>query len=258
MLDHGVAGAGAVDGDQQVVSPPRGDRGDRGVDDRDMIGRRVRARVAAARQDREQFPGIVTPRGKWMKPIAALEVPRRALLVRVGADQGGVDADHDHRTEIAVGGARRWDPPVPGRDQLPHPFPGPVPGHRDPRQRRIVDLVQRPPHRRDRRDRPEHPRLIAQHPRIGEAVGAVGDRDRHVAQHRAPVVGHLRARQRRRQRAGQPGRVGQHPRDHVPACEATSSPRTSTRRFFDHSLISCICQVRFPLDHHGLDNHDYP
>ena len=44
----------------------------------------------------------------------------------------------------------------------------------------------------------------------------------------------------------------------LPACEATSSPRTSTRSFFDHSLISCICQVRFPLDHHGVDNHDYP
>jgi hypothetical protein len=38
VVDHGVATAGAVDGDQQVVAPFGGDGGDRGVDDRDVVG----------------------------------------------------------------------------------------------------------------------------------------------------------------------------------------------------------------------------
>ena len=44
----------------------------------------------------------------------------------------------------------------------------------------------------------------------------------------------------------------------LPACCATSSPRTSTRRFFDHSVIACICQVRLPLDYQVVEKPDYP
>jgi hypothetical protein len=43
----------------------------------------------------------------------------------------------------------------------------------------------------------------------------------------------------------------------LPTCEATSSPRTSIRRLFDQSLLSCICQVRLPLDHRVFKKPDY-
>jgi hypothetical protein len=38
VLDHGVTRSRAVDGDQQILTPLREDRGDRGVDDRDVVG----------------------------------------------------------------------------------------------------------------------------------------------------------------------------------------------------------------------------
>ncbi len=50
----------------------------------------------------------------------------------------------------------------------------------------------------------------------GQVLRASGDRHRHIAQHRAPVVEHLRPRQRRRQSAGQAQVVDQHPGDDVP------------------------------------------
>ena len=110
-----------------------------------------------------------------MVPVAALEVAGRALLVAVAVAQGGIDADHDQLTEVSVAGARRRDPPVAGLDQLPHPFTDLVARQHDPRQRRIVDLVQRSPHRRDRRHLPEHPALVAQHRGPGQVLRATGD-----------------------------------------------------------------------------------
>ena len=65
---------------------------------------------------------------------------------------------------------------MPSRDQLPHPFPDPVAHQRDPGHALVVDLVQRPPHRRDRRHRPEQPLLIPQHRGTGQVLRAVRDR----------------------------------------------------------------------------------
>ena len=202
MVDHVVAGTGAVDGDQQILAPLRRDGGDRGVDDRDVIDGRVGAGVALARNHRQQLAGVVAERQQRVKAIPALEVPCRAFLVAVRVDQRGVDADHDHVAEIPVAGARRRDRTVARLDQLPHPPANLVAHQRDPGQTRVVDLVERPPQCRCGDDRPEQPGLIAQHRRPGQVLRTTSDRDRYVADHRAPVVGHLRPRQRPRQAAG--------------------------------------------------------
>jgi hypothetical protein len=49
----------------------------------------------------------------------------------------------------------------------------------------------------------------------GQVLRTAGDRHRHIACHRAPIVDDLRSRQRPRQAAGQTGRVGQHARNHI-------------------------------------------
>ena len=102
-----------------------------------------------------------------------------------------------------------------GLDQLPHPPADLVADPHDLPQRRIVDLIQGSPHRRDRRHLPEQSALIAQHRGPGQVLRPARDRHRHVPQHRAPIVEDLRPRQHRRQAAGQTGRISQHARDYV-------------------------------------------
>ena len=81
----------------------------------------------------------------------------------------------------------------PGRRQpagqlRPHVPADPGPGRADPLQRRRVDLVQRPPHRRRRRDRTPH-RLVTQRVDVGDRLTAGGEHGRHVDQH-PPTVMH--------------------------------------------------------------------
>ena len=64
----------------------------------------------------------------------------------------------------------------------------------------------RPPHRT--------PHLVAQHVDVADRLTPVGDHHGQVDQHPTPIVNRPPAppRERRRQRLGQPGPVGQHPR----------------------------------------------
>ena len=59
----------SVGGDQQVVPPLRGDRGNRGVDDRDVVGGGVGAGVARPGDDRQQLAvGVGPGRGTRVSP----------------------------------------------------------------------------------------------------------------------------------------------------------------------------------------------
>lgn len=55
-------------------------------------------------------------------------------------------------------------------------------------------------------------------------------------------------------------RVGAHVVSQAPhpACCATSSPRTSTRRLFDQSLTACICQMHFHRGWRNVKHSAYP
>ena len=188
---------------------------DRGVDDRDVVGRGVAAGTAGAGDYREQFAGVVAPRGEWVKPPTALEIACRAFLVGVRGDQGGVDSDADHAVDVAVGGAYRRDGAVAGRDQRPHRGADLVAGLHEALQGFGVEFVEGAPQRGRRGHRPEQPRLIAEHRDLRHTARAVGDGHRQIPHHRAPVVGHVRPYQGIRHFGGQAGLVGEHSGDHV-------------------------------------------
>lgn len=131
-----------------------------------------------------------------MKAEASLVVPRRALLLRGGTEQRGVDAEGDRLGSGAgVPGVLSRNPPcAPDRfqqvrvDRLDHPVGGPLGG-----------------------DRPEQRLLVAQDAEVGNAVPAVGDGDDQVAQDDAWIVGgapFAGRRHRRGQPRGKPDPVG--------------------------------------------------
>ena len=87
----------------------------------------------------------------------------------------------------------------------------------------------------------------------------VGDRDRHMSRSTAPRSWITSGRDTAADSASlNPVASASIRVIALPACCATSSPRTSTRRFFDHSVIACICQVRLPLDYQVVEKPDYP
>jgi len=91
------------------------------------------------------------------------------------------------------------------------------------------DLLQRPPRRRHRRDRPEQLPLVAHHPEIGDNPRPVRDRARQDSEHPAPVM----TPQRRRQRLRQP-RSQARPVRHLPQQRQSRmrhDPRTAPGNF---------------------------
>ena len=107
---------------------------------------------------------------------------------------------------------------MPGLDQPPHVPADLRSGGRDPVPLVRADLVQRPPQRRVRGDRPEQLGLIPQHRQVRHHPAPVGDQHRGVGQYPAAVVhrGEPAAAQRPGQRPGQPGSVGQQPQRRGP------------------------------------------
>ena len=117
--------------------------------------------------------------------VAALERRPRVLLVAVRRHKSRVDINDQRRLRagLVVGGV------LPG--QLPDPGAGGGPGRVDRRQRpRGVggERVDRPRHRRVRRDRAVDTGLLAKHGDVGEAVAAERERDRQVQHQLRRVV----------------------------------------------------------------------
>jgi hypothetical protein len=129
-----------------------------------------------------------------MKPEAALERARRALLLRVRADQRGVDVDHD--------------PPRPGA-RLPGVLTRPrTSGAQRVEQARVSsDPIDHPERRRVRGDRPEQHLLVTDCAQVGQTVAAIGQHHCQVPDHAArivPAAPLAHARQRPRERVGEP------------------------------------------------------
>jgi hypothetical protein len=72
VVDDLVGGSGPVGGDEDVTAPRRGDLGDRGGQDQQMIGAGERARVAGPQHDRQAIADVRAPRAEGMETVAAL------------------------------------------------------------------------------------------------------------------------------------------------------------------------------------------
>jgi len=107
----------------------------------------------------------------------------------VGDHDGGVDIQHDRAAQIGPGDPAGRDATVPFGDLRPHVAADPGPSHRDLLQATRGDLIQSPPHRRRRRDRPEHPALVAQHVDVGDRLTTISQHHRHVGQEPGPDHG---------------------------------------------------------------------
>jgi hypothetical protein len=66
-------------------------------------------------------------------------------------------------------------------------------GPLDPTQGRLVDLLQRPPHRREGGNGADHRALVLQQPNVADARRTQGDGHRQVDQDLAPVVQRMKA-----------------------------------------------------------------
>ena len=188
VLRERVSRSGAVAGEQHLASVLRGDLRDRGVHDGDVVRGGVTARVPGPQHHREGLTGALAPCRQRMMTPGPLQPAPALLLVTVGHDTRGVQADHGHLTQIPPGHVRRRDGAVPCLDQVPHVTAGSCPGLADPGQGRAVASGQGPPRRRVRGDRPEQLTLMTQRVDSADRRRAVGDRDGQVGEHPAPVM----------------------------------------------------------------------
>jgi hypothetical protein len=133
---------------------------------------------------------MVDERQQGVKPEAMLEVRGRALLLRMGGDQGGIQIN-DHRI-----GARDRRAVTPGCGPRRGASPADCGDHR---RRILTQGVDEPADRRVRGHRAEQLRLGANDRGIGQAVTA--QRDRHCQiQHRLARIMHRSRRPPRTQR----------------------------------------------------------
>ena len=192
-----------------------------------MIRYVVRGRVARPQLDPQRLP--VTGRAQHRtKPAAALVMRRRAgLVLRVDLHQRGIDVEHQR--PLPIRGPTRPRAGAYRRCGVPHPV---EPGVFDARQRAIRGRV--------RRDLPEQLRLGAQMLDIAARVPAAGEHQRHLGQHRAPVMdrGALAAvPYRRRQLIAQPQRVRETPQNEQPAIRRDLPPAAYQTHLFHTASV---------------------
>ena len=195
-----VARTGTVDAQQDLdrLDVRRGDLLKRGVGDRDLVGGGVRAGVPRAQLAAQRFAGLIAVGQHRVKAEAALEVALGALLVRMARDKRRVQVD----VELL------------GRpDQLPRARARHGVRRRQPlKPARVTrDPVDHPKRRRGRRDLPEQHLLITERTKVRQAVPAVGEHHRQVADHAALVVARtpaLQIGQLARQRPREPRLLG--------------------------------------------------
>jgi len=100
----------------------------------------------------------------------------------------GVDVQHHRLAQVGPGDLAGRDGAVPLNDLSPHVTADPSPRSSDLLQPARRDRIQRPPHRRRRRDRTEHADLVAQHVDVSDRLTTIGEHHRNVREHPAPVM----------------------------------------------------------------------
>ena len=227
LFDQLVAGPGSVAGDHDPAAQPGRERGDRLAEQPQVISGRVAAGRAGTEHPGQRLARVIAGREQWMMPVA-FEVRFRQFLVAVRLHDGRVQADARHALQDPVRNPDRRQRP----GLRPHMPPrlvhrggelaaGPLAAGRG--------LLQRPPRRRDRRDRAEDLLLVGHHPEITDHPGPVRDRARQVGEHASPGMAARRRRQRRRQARRQTAPVRQLTQQHQPRMR--HDPRAASRHF---------------------------
>jgi hypothetical protein len=203
-----VARAGAVDAQQQFdrLDVLGGDLRDGLLGNLDLVGGSVRSGVAGPQLSSECFAGLVRIGEHRVKPVAALEIPRRALLLGMRRDQRRVQIDRQ---------------PLRRPRDLPHVCSRrSVSGAQPLKPLRVTrDPSNEPRRGRRRRNITEQRRLITKCAEVGQAVAAVGKHHREIPDHTAQIMSspaHLQARKLARKRPRQPGLLSDLPQQRGP------------------------------------------
>ena len=218
---RGAGGIGAHE-DLDALDVLGRDLRERQVEHRHVVGGGVRAGVARPQQTAQRLARLIGVGLQRVKPVAALVVPGRLLLLGVRGDQRRVDVDRQ---------------PLRRAVQLPEPLARPrVRRAQRVQQPRVGgDPVDHPKRGRVRRDRPEQRLLIAHRAEIRHALAAVGEHHRQITDHPARVMtatALLDRGQPQRQRLRQPQLVG-HPRQQR-AARVRHQPRSVRRDFYGY------------------------
>ncbi len=221
------AGAVETEKDRVTVAVLVRDLGQCCVDGGDVIGGGIASSVAWPQHPGQGFVGVVAEGQHRMETPAVFERRCGLFLLRVGDRDRGVLVDHQHRTPVPSQqrrpGHHRGRQHRAGRFATlgPSHLAGRRPGLRDRGQTHVSDRVQNTPACRVRGHRPEHTRLITERGDIADALPAISDHHRQIAQHPTRVVRRLRrgpTGEHRRQLRGQRGpvrQISQQPRPRV-------------------------------------------
>ncbi len=147
----------------------------RPVQHRHMIIGGVRASVPGAQQPAERLARLIQVDLQRVKPVAALIVPGRLLLLRMRCDQRRVNIERQ---------------PLRRTTQLPEPLPGAcvrdTEGVQQPWLRH--NPVDHPKRRGVRRHRPEQRVLLTNRTEIGYALAAIDQHHREITDHPARIM----------------------------------------------------------------------
>jgi hypothetical protein len=245
-----VGGGGAVgpDHDHRVLDHRARELLERQADDVDVVGRGVGAGVARAQHAGQRLAGLIQIGQQRVKPEAALERARRAVLVGVRRDQRRVDVDDDPLGPSAGVPRVLARPRASGPQRVEQ---APVAG----------DPIDDPKRRSVRRDLAEQRLLVADRAQIRKAVAPIGEHHRQVAHHPAgivpaPPLAHPDKAPRQRPCQAQPvGRLGQQRRARVR--DQTLSVRPD---FYGETAAIALHPQGDPPERRGLgfDNHRIP
>jgi hypothetical protein len=169
---RGAADVGA--GEDLRVEVGGGQLLERQLQDLEMVGGGVRARVPRPQDGGQRLAGLVQIAAQRVKAETAFVVAGRLLLLGVGTEQGRVEVQGDRLRSCA---------------RVPGPRPRRSAGTAHPIEDHRIGQLDHPMRGRLRGDRPEQRLLPAQDTEVADAVAAVGDRDAKVAQHATGVVG---------------------------------------------------------------------
>jgi len=203
---HGqlVGGAGAVGAHQDLpFERLRVELLEREVEHQRVIARGVRTGVPGPQDPGGRLPCRIQVAQQRMMTVAALEVPLRPILLRISSGQRRVEVEHRQLATVAPCPALR------ARTELPCPRSRERDRRAQPREALFLDRVDHPQRGRVRRDIAEQVGLVALSPQVSQALPAVGEHHRQIAQHHPRVV-------RRAPLAGRRHRPGQRPRQPHP------------------------------------------
>ena len=141
-----------------------------------VVGGRIGSSVAGTQDGGESLTGAGLAAEQRVEAVAVRVGARRALLLEVRGEQGGVDVEDD---------AAR------GAGMLPGTSPGGGAGAADPREHALVEALEAAVGGGVRGDRSEEHLLVSERPQITQAVAAVGEQHGEVADHASGLVAHL-------------------------------------------------------------------